>query len=38
MTANPQQALVRQLDLLLDIHENIGRQYNIRLQLTRFVL
>lgn len=38
MTAQPQHALVAKLAMLLDIYENIGRQYNIRLQLTRFVL
>jgi DNA polymerase-3 subunit delta' len=38
MSAKPQQALIAQLSLLLSIHENISRQYNIRLQLTRFVL
>jgi DNA polymerase-3 subunit delta' len=38
MTAQPQQGLVAKLEMLLDIYENISRQYNIRLQLTRFVL
>lgn len=38
MSAKPQQALIAQLTLLLSIRENVSRQYNIRLQLIRFVL
>jgi DNA polymerase-3 subunit delta' len=38
MSAQPQQRLVAKLEILLDIYENISHQYNIRLQLTRFVL
>lgn len=38
MISKPQQTLVMQLATLLDIRENILNQYNIKLQLMRFVL
>lgn len=38
ISAKPQQALVSQLDMLLETRENIAKNFNVRLQLTRLVL
>lgn len=38
LSANPQQALIRQLDQLSDTKEHIAANHNIALQLTQFVL
>jgi len=38
LSGKPQQAIVAQLSLLLEIRENITSNYNVALQLSRFVL
>lgn len=38
LSSHPQYAAIRQLDLLLDIHEKLLMNFNVSLQLARFVL
>jgi hypothetical protein len=38
LSAKPQPELVKQLEKLLDIQENIQNNYSVRLQLTRYML
>ncbi|HMH70003.1 MAG TPA: AAA family ATPase [Candidatus Saccharimonadales bacterium] len=38
LSAKPQQTIIAQLELLLEIRDNIASNYNISLQLARFVL